>query len=458
MKEAPSNTWDVTIIGSGLGGLLCGAILSKEGMKVCVLEKQSQPGGCLQTFNSGGIPFDTGLHYIGGMLPGQPLYRYWQYLGLEKRLKLERLNPDCFDRICMEDQEYPIAQGFDNFREKLLAHFPGKKEALDRYTRTLEETVDAFPMYKLEIPDNRSEEHYRSISAYEFYRSLARDSLLPEVLAGNNFLYAGNPDKTPLHIPALINHSFISGAFRLAGGSGQLADVLKEMILAAGGTVLVNREVSRVREQNGLFTACTADREEFLSRMMISDIHPANFIAISEPALFTKAFRERIRTLENTISSFSLYLTLKDHSFPYLDHNIHYFDGEEAWTAFDISGDQWPRYYMLYTPHPSGDPRYAKSLIVITAMKNDEVSDWNNTRVGKRGSGYKEFKQNRSERLIELVAKKFPGIRQAIRTMEAATPLTWRDYTGTPGGSMYGIEKDFHDPVRSMILPRTKVR
>jgi all-trans-retinol 13,14-reductase len=60
--------------------------------------------------------------------------------------------------------------------------------------------------------------------------------------------------------------------------------------------------------------------------------------------------------------------------------------------------------------------------------------------------------------LIELIAKKFPGIRQAIRTIEAATPLTWRDYTGTPGGSMYGIEKDFHDPVRSMILPRTKVR
>ena len=29
---------DVLIIGSGMGGLVCGAILSMEGYKVCVLE------------------------------------------------------------------------------------------------------------------------------------------------------------------------------------------------------------------------------------------------------------------------------------------------------------------------------------------------------------------------------------------------------------------------------------
>ena len=31
--------YDIIIIGSGLGGLECGAILSKEGYNVCVLEK-----------------------------------------------------------------------------------------------------------------------------------------------------------------------------------------------------------------------------------------------------------------------------------------------------------------------------------------------------------------------------------------------------------------------------------
>jgi all-trans-retinol 13,14-reductase len=34
--------YDVVIIGSGLGGLLCATLLAKEGMKVCVLEKNKQ--------------------------------------------------------------------------------------------------------------------------------------------------------------------------------------------------------------------------------------------------------------------------------------------------------------------------------------------------------------------------------------------------------------------------------
>ena len=37
--------YDIIIIGSGLGGLQCGYILSKRGYKVLILERQAQPGG-----------------------------------------------------------------------------------------------------------------------------------------------------------------------------------------------------------------------------------------------------------------------------------------------------------------------------------------------------------------------------------------------------------------------------
>ena len=46
--------YDVVVIGSGMGGLTCAAMLAKEGMKVCVVEKNHRPGGCLQSVRAAG--------------------------------------------------------------------------------------------------------------------------------------------------------------------------------------------------------------------------------------------------------------------------------------------------------------------------------------------------------------------------------------------------------------------
>jgi all-trans-retinol 13,14-reductase len=62
MKEQ----YDIVVVGSGLGGLVSAIILAKEGYSVCVLEKNNQFGGNLQTFVRDKTIFDTGIHYIGG--------------------------------------------------------------------------------------------------------------------------------------------------------------------------------------------------------------------------------------------------------------------------------------------------------------------------------------------------------------------------------------------------------
>ncbi len=56
--------YDIIIIGSGLGGLECAYILSKEGYNVCVLEKNARVGGCLHDFKIEGTIFEKGVHYI----------------------------------------------------------------------------------------------------------------------------------------------------------------------------------------------------------------------------------------------------------------------------------------------------------------------------------------------------------------------------------------------------------
>jgi all-trans-retinol 13,14-reductase len=76
--------YHVVVTGSGLGGLISGFILSKEGLNVCVLEQHHKIGGNLQTFSRDGCIFDTGMHYIGSMEEGQYLHKYFKYFELTK--------------------------------------------------------------------------------------------------------------------------------------------------------------------------------------------------------------------------------------------------------------------------------------------------------------------------------------------------------------------------------------
>ena len=64
MVEANRKT--VVVIGGGLGGLVSGALLAKEGYKVTVLEKNAIIGGGLQNFKRRGVSFPTGMHVFGG--------------------------------------------------------------------------------------------------------------------------------------------------------------------------------------------------------------------------------------------------------------------------------------------------------------------------------------------------------------------------------------------------------
>src|SRR5690606_19224875 len=59
---------------------------------------------------------------------------------------------------------------------------------------------------------------------------------------------------------------------------------------------------------------------------------------------------------------------------------------------------------------------------------------------------------------IDFVSERFPQIKLYSQNRFAATPLSFRDYLGTYDGSLYGIQKDFRDPVKTMVPPRTKIR
>ena len=97
--------YDIVIIGSGLGGLQCAYILGKKGYKVLLLERQVQPGGCMQSYKRHGEWLDTGMHYVGGLGEGNCLHSTFKYLGLTD-LPWQHLDPTGFDRVTIGDRNF----------------------------------------------------------------------------------------------------------------------------------------------------------------------------------------------------------------------------------------------------------------------------------------------------------------------------------------------------------------
>ena len=194
--------YDIIIVGSGLGGLVCGSILSKNGYKVLILEKNIQIGGCLQSFKRNKVKFETGMHYIGSMKEGQSLNSLFRYLSIAHDIKLQPLDPMGSDMISLKGDCYPYAIGTQLFVDTLSTYFPKEKKSLEEYMQRLKNIVDASPLhsfYKREKTPPLSAIDY-SLSASEFISSVTADSRLQNVLAGLVPLYAGRKNITPAYI------------------------------------------------------------------------------------------------------------------------------------------------------------------------------------------------------------------------------------------------------------------
>lgn len=462
---ANNNTYDIIIVGAGLGGLLSAVILAKEGMKVCVIEKDKQIGGCLQTFSVEKTVFDSCVHYIGGLGDGHTLNRLFSYAGIMDKLQLKEYDTNAFDKIAFGDDvaEYPLAQGMDNFIEQLLPHFPNERAALLEYTNLIKKVGDHFPLYRLRNGDANEKATVSGWGLTETLAQITNNTRLQNVLAGNNMLYGGVPGKTPFYLHALVTESYIHSSHKVMPGSSQISKFLWHELQAHGGEVLRNTEVTKLVEENGVLTyALTKADERIYGKQFIANVHPQVLLSMIDSSMIRPAFRNRISNLQQTISSFMLNLVLKPGTVPVQHHNLYWNATDNTWAAIDYKPADWPANYTLFYTQDKNNPEYAESLSILCYMHYDEVKQWadTNNRAGderNRGAEYDTFKAEKSEQLLQKVYERLPILRGNIVTQKAATPLTYRDYTGTPTGALYGILKDINKPAETTIATRTKI-
>lgn len=458
--------YDVAIIGSGLGGLECAYILASEGLSVIVLERNNQLGGCLQVFSRQKRVFDTGVHYIGALDEGQNLDRYFKFFKIRDKLKVQRMD-EVFDRIHFGDEQdsYGIAQGYEHFTDKLSEQFPNEVSGIRKYAAAVKSVCRRFPLYNLHPgkPDYQTD-GTTEVNAAERIASFTNDLRLRQVLAGNNVLYAGVKDSTPFYQHALVVNSYIESAWRLVGGGSQIAIELAKNIRALGGDIRKRAAVLKMNlGTDGKVSALVLSTGEAIgAKNVISNAHPAATLDMLDEGRFRKAYVQRVRNTKSSISSFSAHLALKPGSMPYMNYNIHHFKEGEVWNRKSTNAANWPQSLFVSSALHKLNAESSDAISLMSYMEFKEVEPWADSyntvaEEGARQASYQDFKAEKAEQMIDELERIMPDIRSNIEGVHTSSPLTFRDYIGSPQGSMYGYQKDHKSFMKSYFTAATKV-
>lgn len=447
------------IIGSGLGGLSCGVILAKNNYDVTLLEQEAQLGGCMQCFYRNGAKFETGMHFIGSADKGQTLSQLLHYLEVDKDIRLNRLDPLGYDVISLGGEQFKLANGKRPFIEQMAKYFPKEKDNLIRYYDLVEQIANASSLHSLGQKFNLAiNTEYQTRSINNVLEQLIKDPMLRNVLLGNLPLYAAQQDKTPFSSHAFIMDFYNQSAFRIIGGSENIGLSLTNTIRRKNGTVLTNKQVVHIDcDDIRAKGVTTADGTFYPADIIISDTHPMRTLEMLDTNIIRSIYRKRVNNIPNTISCFAVYLKFKSNTVPYMNSNFYCYKNDSPWDCENYDEFSWPKGYLYMHFCHKQEPIFAENGIILSYMSMEEVKKWENTLVGHRGKDYELFKQQKAQRLLNEVERSFPVLKNNVEHYYTSTPLTYRDYTGTQDGSMYGVIKDVSMGAAYRVSHKTKI-
>src|SRR4030043_188613 len=131
--------YDVIIIGAGMGGLTCGTLLAKEGLRVLICEQSSNPGGYCVNFKRNGFTFAPAIHYFNEFWPNSQMQGAFQTLGLPPEIEFCPQAPQ--RRIITPHFHLTLSTDIDRFERDLIHLFPKERLSIHAYMGELKRLV-----------------------------------------------------------------------------------------------------------------------------------------------------------------------------------------------------------------------------------------------------------------------------------------------------------------------------
>ncbi|HSW60591.1 MAG TPA: FAD-dependent oxidoreductase [bacterium] len=437
--------YDVTIIGSGIGGLTCALELARNGYSVCVLEKHNQPGGYAHSFKRGGFEFDVSLHHIGGLSKGKSIHGVLKTLGVLDKIGFTKKKNILSVRFPDGVKTIPNKPGaFESF---LISEFPHEKDNIISLIAHLKDLrwhiiggwIDPdfdVPMEKLLTKD------YLDKTFHELVTKFVRDEKLIAYLS-QFWLLIGLPPKlvNATFSTCVFNSHFLEETYDIDGGGAALSKAYVARLIELGSKVMLNSEVSKIIVENGKATGVILNNGTVInSDMVISNTDPyQTFSKLVSKEYTSDIFRFRLEKMEKSVSLFTLYLGLdcKPSELGIPDTTFFYNHSYEPLKGYAniLKGNVETTDWCCTNYENSLINKAPKGHFVLTFVEVTPTADW----LSMDKESYKKRKSEVFDTLLNKYNKCFPGLKDHIKVMEFATPRTMNRYSSNEGGSVYGL-------------------
>ena len=460
------DSYDVVIVGAGLGGLTAGLTAARAGASVLVLEKNRSLGGNAGVITRDGFTFERALHQLYGMgtagtAPNELLRR----LGVLDELKF--LPTDPMLKAVYPNLEVSFPANVDDLLAELVRLFPASAPQLEKALSRLRRMVSSIYVAKrlmrggeLWSPRVKDFSSLRKLSGALYGPVLARlqnatfedvsrrafsDETLRNVL-GSLWLYLGLPPArvSGVMMLGMLGLYHLEGSFYIRGGSARLSEVMANAIRDAGGEIATGREVARIQCRGGRVTGVvTKDGSQAAARAVI---HNGDVRLLYDTMLEEAGLPERtagtVEELDVSVSTYRLMLGVEwqwregkepayeTAYFRHLDHDRNY---------QDILDGHPEAVLDLCVPtllDPSQAPPGCHTVILTTLTPARDPDYW------------RQHGEEVRQRLLARLEQLHPGISAAIRVSATITPASLEKRTLVHRGAMYGWA---NSPGQSML-------
>ncbi len=438
----------IIVVGGGIAGLTCAALLAKEGFSVTLVEAHTQLGGCAGTFQRGSYTFDVGATQVAGLEKGGIHHRLFNYLDIPIP-DAKILDPGC--SVVLGDGSGPINLWHDplKWKKERQEQFPGSEIFWSLCLKIHESNwafVDRDPilpvrnfwdisqLIKAIRPSNLLTGFLSKLTIADLLKITGchKDRRLRCFLDLQLKLYSQEPaNRTAALYGATVLQMAQSprGLWHLHGSMQMLSNLLKNSFLRDGGMLLIGHRVTKIANEknSNIFSIDVMDRKKNLINLNASDIvfslPPQSLLdLIPIDGGLSTTYRESINNLPKPSGAIVFYGALSRSDLPVnCPAHVQIFDEHFGSLFISISIEN--------------DQRAPVGMATLIASIFVDVDEWSNL----DSQSYQSKKNIISKKILNIINNQFDLSETSWAHKELSTPRSFERWTGRPGGIVGGL-------------------